>query len=475
MKHCVRCSSCAINHHSHGRDGSDADLCDVCYWRKRAESAAQPASDNGAIPERHWPPVTGVGRDAGHPRAVMVYLGAEPTDCELRMIHAALAVEAPTSVPGVSVAGEERCDCGALCQDNVENCRYVTQVSHTQPAVTSAAPAGKYDEVLVPFMSLMERELHANADKGDRPGWLAMTFDQLMLEIYYHAAKLQKALRDDASYNVGEHAADVANLSMMVADRYGLLALQSAILPAAPVPVAGKGWKLVPVEPTEAMGRAYLEAARVATADGAEDTMRFSYGGYKGLLAAAPTPVVVAPTDEADWVAMQRHAFLHHPDNGMMNTRTKGGTGEFAISGTQSAWVAWLSEARAALTAAIPASVPSAPAAGERRIAELEDILRTVAQQFRRHGNNFPDGFDGRVFRWVEDALAATLAPGGPLTEAPPAGTKYWAIAANCPDTVEFFWDGGATDQSRLRQGYCFRTKADALAALQAIKKSGAA
>lgn len=32
----AECGSYAINHHSHGRDGSDGDLCDVCYWRKRA-------------------------------------------------------------------------------------------------------------------------------------------------------------------------------------------------------------------------------------------------------------------------------------------------------------------------------------------------------------------------------------------------------------------------------------------------------
>ena len=34
-----KCGSYAINHHAHGRDGSDGDLCDVCYWRKRAASA----------------------------------------------------------------------------------------------------------------------------------------------------------------------------------------------------------------------------------------------------------------------------------------------------------------------------------------------------------------------------------------------------------------------------------------------------
>lgn len=37
MAHCKECGSHAINHHCHGRDGSDADLCDVCYWEKRAE------------------------------------------------------------------------------------------------------------------------------------------------------------------------------------------------------------------------------------------------------------------------------------------------------------------------------------------------------------------------------------------------------------------------------------------------------
>ena len=37
MKQCKRCGSYAINHHAHGRDGSEPELCDVCYWRKRSE------------------------------------------------------------------------------------------------------------------------------------------------------------------------------------------------------------------------------------------------------------------------------------------------------------------------------------------------------------------------------------------------------------------------------------------------------
>lgn len=34
---CNRCGSWAINHGHHGRDGSEPNLCDVCYWRQRCE------------------------------------------------------------------------------------------------------------------------------------------------------------------------------------------------------------------------------------------------------------------------------------------------------------------------------------------------------------------------------------------------------------------------------------------------------
>jgi YHS domain-containing protein len=38
MSACTRCSSMAINPHCHSRlQDIDLDLCDVCYWRKRAE------------------------------------------------------------------------------------------------------------------------------------------------------------------------------------------------------------------------------------------------------------------------------------------------------------------------------------------------------------------------------------------------------------------------------------------------------
>ncbi|WP_404633963.1 hypothetical protein [Dyella ginsengisoli] len=79
----------------------------------------------------------------------------------------------------------------------------------------------KYDHVLVPFARLMAKELHANADKGDRPGWLSMTPSMAMLELYYHVAKLQKAVKDGDMAGVREYAADVGNMSMMVLDVCG--------------------------------------------------------------------------------------------------------------------------------------------------------------------------------------------------------------------------------------------------------------
>lgn len=83
---------------------------------------------------------------------------------------------------------------------------------------------GKYGGVLAPFLELMETELHANAGKGDRPGWLTMSPAVGMLEIYYHAAKLQRAVKDGDMPHIREHAADVANMAMMLLDVCGGLA-----------------------------------------------------------------------------------------------------------------------------------------------------------------------------------------------------------------------------------------------------------
>jgi len=81
----------------------------------------------------------------------------------------------------------------------------------------------KYDDVLVPFVSMMRKELHANAGKGDRAGWLEMDRSTALLEIYHHLAKLQKAVKNDDVLGIREYAADVANMAMMAVDVCGYL------------------------------------------------------------------------------------------------------------------------------------------------------------------------------------------------------------------------------------------------------------
>lgn len=98
--------------------------------------------------------------------------------------------------------------------------------------VSRVGASGKYDEVLKPFTQMMEKELHANSGKGDRPGWLSMPADTCLLEIYYHLGKLQKAVKDGSGDGICEYAADVANLSMMLTDICGALALFAAGQPA---------------------------------------------------------------------------------------------------------------------------------------------------------------------------------------------------------------------------------------------------
>jgi len=97
--------------------------------------------------------------------------------------------------------------------------------------------AEKYDNVLLPFVALMRAELHANSGKGDRPGWLRMSTDTCLLEIYYHLAKLQKAVRKEAGNAICEHAADVANMAMMLVDICGGLEVHDT--PPANPPEAG--------------------------------------------------------------------------------------------------------------------------------------------------------------------------------------------------------------------------------------------
>lgn len=111
------------------------------------------------------------------------------------------------------------------------------QLQAAQQQGKAGGVAEKYDDVLLPFVALMRAELHANSGKGDRPGWLRMSTDTCLLEIYYHLAKLQKAVRKEAGNAICEHAADVANMAMMLVDICGGLEVHDT--PPANPPEAG--------------------------------------------------------------------------------------------------------------------------------------------------------------------------------------------------------------------------------------------
>ena len=101
----------------------------------------------------------------------------------------------------------------------------------------------KYDDTLIPFLALMRAELHANSDKGDRPGWLKMSSETALLEIYWHTAKLSAAVKNNNGPAIIEHSADVANMAMMLLDVCGGLGFPAATstptAQAAPAAVAG--------------------------------------------------------------------------------------------------------------------------------------------------------------------------------------------------------------------------------------------
>lgn len=96
-----------------------------------------------------------------------------------------------------------------------------------------------HDEPFAAFVQAMADELRANADKGDRAGWLSAGAPVMVSEVLYHAGKLALAVREviggrppdprTAGFSpddIREYAADVANCALMVADCAGVLATE---------------------------------------------------------------------------------------------------------------------------------------------------------------------------------------------------------------------------------------------------------
>lgn len=90
-----------------------------------------------------------------------------------------------------------------------------------------------------------------------------------------------------------------------------------------------------------------------------------------------------------------------------------------------------------------------------RRVREMAEVLRSVNEEFGRFGERFPDGFDHRLFRHVENAVAMSYdSPPSPREEqtmhaavAPRAGIeaalrRLLAVIDHLPDGVEGHFDG---------------------------------
>lgn len=225
--------------------------------------------------------------------------------------------------------------------------RLATPEQPGSSAQGEAALRGKYGDVLRPFVIAMEAELHANAGKGDRPGWLAMSPQTALLEIYYHLGKLQRAVKKEGGDLIREYAADVANMSMMLLDICGGLALIEDTTPP-PAPAAEqpqddqpcpkctetftgycdscaaklderRGWTpdeaeqpqeemvLVPREPTDAMLSAWFnhgaKDGRTLRLD--DDLREAARADWTAMLSAAPSRPVVDDTKRLDF--MQSH------------------------------------------------------------------------------------------------------------------------------------------------------------------------
>ena len=72
------------------------------------------------------------------------------------------------------------------------------------------------------FAQIMQRELDANAHKGESGTWALCAPEILWNDLMYHAAKMIYAMKHGESERVEEFAADVANMAMMTLDAYNV-------------------------------------------------------------------------------------------------------------------------------------------------------------------------------------------------------------------------------------------------------------
>ncbi|MEZ2347387.1 hypothetical protein [Terriglobus sp. RCC_193] len=102
------------------------------------------------------------------------------------------------------------------------------------------------------FANLMERELVANEHKGDFYRWNP-TIAEAMRELADHVAKLCFVLGGCEGTKITEHAADIGNIAMRIADLFGLPIV---------IPAPDSSWANGRSVETEILARAMMSAIR---------------------------------------------------------------------------------------------------------------------------------------------------------------------------------------------------------------------
>lgn len=94
----------------------------------------------------------------------------------------------------------------------------------TQTAQRQAHSAPPFSSTTWPhvlaFAQVMESKLAQNRHKGDRDGWLALDLTTLCELLSKELVELEQALSWGDANAVAEEAADVANFTMMIADKF---------------------------------------------------------------------------------------------------------------------------------------------------------------------------------------------------------------------------------------------------------------
>lgn len=257
--------------------------------------------------------------------------------------------------------------------------------------------ADKYDDVLLPFLSLMRKELHANSRKGDRPGWLGMDANTALLEVYWHTAKLSAAVKNNDGSAIMEHSADVANMALMVLDICGGL----GFVEAEPSPTAALRLRI---------GKLRAALAQIDT-DSAHDALESDdalNAGVKGAPALAdqigalparfPEKVVTHPENMGWW----RSGFVAARDQAAALARTAG-AGEVYGSRGERSGAAMLERTRGVAADAAPVSKESLDRfeRGAFRMGELWE---------RCQGKGWPDAESDEFTKLRDERMPALRA-----------------------------------------------------------------